>query len=429
MLANSATLRGATERLLWLDIARVLSAVMILGFHWLRPGYQLGLFGQTGFHLVMSYQWNTVGLQLFPDLFIAGFDPKLSTWLTNIIGIFGGFGWEAVSAFILFSGFSLAVSQKGKTLRPSDWLLWYRKRAERVLVPFYLVALPCLALAACAMVVLHYAHGSMASTLDAKLHSQFHTSLLGVVLSHTVLFDPFAPQWSANFFVPAWWFIPAILLAYLTYPLVRGASRIQHGLALLAVSAAITMLGYAGTNAGVLINESWYFIIVHESFNFSLGVVVANAWLGSGRPVLERIIASPVAFFGAFAVFVLGNLCDWTNPTRPIASMLFGPSLALMLVCIGKRLEGWRHAKKILNVDPYDLYLVHQPFAYPIALASKVLFHSYAVFFGWFIFVAVASMAAQVLTVAQRALRAASNRLRVRFNVPSGSALMTDKAS
>jgi hypothetical protein len=401
---------------------------MILGFHWLRAGYQLGLFGQSGFKLIMSYQWNTAGFQLFRDVFIAGVDAKLSTWLTNIIGILGGFGWEAVSAFILISGFSLAVSQGEKSLGFSDWLTWYRKRAARVLVPFYLVALPCLALAACAIVVLHYAHGSVAATLETKLHSQFHTSLLGVGLSHVFLFDPFEPQWTPNFFVPAWWFIPAILLAYVTYPFVRRASRIKHGVPLLAVSAVITMLGYVGTNAGVLTNEFWYFIIVHESFNFSLGVVTANLWLGAGRPALERAINSPGVFVGAFVVFVLGNLCDWSTETRPIASMLFGPSLALMLAFVAKRLEAWHHAKKLLSVDPYDLYLVHQPFAYPIALASKVFFHSYAVFFGWFIFVAVASVASRVLTVAQRSFHALPNRLRMRSSVPVRSTLMADDA-
>lgn len=422
----SAPARPATERLLWLDIARVLSAVMILGFHWLRAGYQLGLIGPRGFNLIIIYQGNTAGLSFFHDIFIAGFDPKLTTWLTNASGILGGFGWEAVSAFILISGFSLAASQHGKSLDFSDWLTWYRKRAQRVLIPFYIVALPCLALAAIAIVGLHYAHGPLASLLDSKLNSQFHTSLLGIALSHTLLFDPLEPQWNPNFFVPAWWFIPAILLAYVTYPFVRRASTVAHGLPLVLLSALITMAAYVGTNNGVLTDEFWYFIVLHESFNFSLGVVAANLWLGAGRPALERAISSPAFFAAAFVVFVIGNLCDWTNATRPVASMLFGPSLAFMLVAVGKRLETWRHASKLLSVDPYDLYLVHQPFAYPLALVSKLFLHGYALFFGWFVFLAVASIAARILTVVQRPIQAWVGRPRARAILAPRGSLMAD---
>jgi peptidoglycan/LPS O-acetylase OafA/YrhL len=393
---------NAKEHFLWLDIARVLCAVMILGFHWLRPGYKLGLFGPAGFNLIMSYQTNTNGTAMFKDIFIAGFAPRLDVWLTNIIAIFGGFGWEAVSALVLISGFSLAISQKNKVLSFSEWRTWYRKRAVRILVPFYLIAIPCLLAAVLALLILHSAHGHIAEVLSAKLHSQFQGPILGVILSHLFLFDPYQAQWSANFFVPAWWFIPAILLAYVTYPWVRRFSRIGHGIPLLILSAAITIVATLGSNAGILLDECWYFIILHLSFNFSLGVVIANLWLGDGRATLERGLSNPMVFLVAILAFILGNLANWTNETRPFASMLFGPSLVVIIACISKYLENWRHARKLVSVDPYDLYLVHQPFAFPIALLSKLLFHSYAVFLGWFIFVAVAVAAARILSVAQK---------------------------
>lgn len=420
-------MRAPKERLLWLDLARVLSAAMILGFHWLRSGYKLGLVGPRGFNLIMSYQWNTQGFALFHDVFIAGFDPKLTIWLTNIVGLLGGFGWEAVNAFIVFSGFSLALSQGNRSLSWREWLLWYRKRAARVLVPFYTVAIPCLVLVVLALVGLQHVHTSTATLFQAKVDDQLNGPLLGVVASHILLFDPLAQQGTASFFVPAWWFVPAIALAYLTYPLVWRASRYRHGIPLLLLSGIITIGSYIATDARVFLNEAWYFIVLNESFNFSLGVAAAGAWLGAGRPAIERALESPRALIGALALFVLGNLCNWRTETRPIASMLFGPSLAFALAFLGNRLQAWNHANKLLTVDPYDLYLVHQPFAFPIALVASKIFHGYALFFGWFIFVALASAAAHVLGDVQHALSALPTRLRSRFPIFARRTLAADE--
>jgi hypothetical protein len=398
-----------TERLTWLDLTRLLCATMILGFHWLRACFKLGLSGPSGFNLVMNYQGNTGGLRFFHDVFIAGFSPEPTTWLTNIIGLLGGVGWEAVSALVLISGFSLALSDHGRARSPADWAGWYRKRAIRILVPFYLLALPALAAAGAAIVVFHYVPGHVAAVIEAKLLSQFQTPLLGVALSHTVLFDPFARQWSANFFVPAWWFIPAILVAYLTYPLIRRASRIRHGAPLLALSALVTIAAYVLSNLGVLYYECWYFIALHECFNFSLGVVLAGAWTGGGRAAIERVLDDPRACGLALCLFIAGNVANWTDVTRPIASMIFGPSLVLLLAFLARRLAPLPNAQRLLAIDPYDLYLIHQPFAFPIALAASAIFHGYAVFFGWFGFVAIAVLASRVLSFVQRPLVAAPN--------------------
>jgi hypothetical protein len=404
-MTASAGAKPVGDRLLWLSIARVLCALMILGIHWLRASYYVGLFGSGDpVNLVMEYQGQSGGLQLFHYVLIAGTGLSLTTWLTNVIGILGGFGWEAVSALILISGFSLTIAQRGKSLDHQGWLSWYGKRAKRILVPFYLVAVPFLTLFVCAIVVLSHAHGNVATVLNAKLLSHFHTPPLGVIISHLFLFDPYAYQWNADFFAPAWWFIPAILLAYVAYPFIWTGSRFRGGIPLLAGTALLTTASYMLSNAGILVNEGWYYIVLHESFNFTLGVVIAGVWLGEGRSALEDLMSDPRAFAVAFLIFVLGNIANWTTSLRPIASMLYGPSLVLMIVFLAKRLETRRFSPALTSVDSYDLYLVHQPFAFPIALAAKVLLHGYAVFIGWFLFVAVASIAARILARVQRPL-------------------------
>jgi peptidoglycan/LPS O-acetylase OafA/YrhL len=395
--------RSRRERLAWLDIARVLCALMILGIHWLRAAYNVHLFGtHAGITLVMDYQGRSGGVALLPDMLIAGTGASLATWLTNLVGVFGEFGWEAVSALILISGFSLAVSQHGKTLDGPGWIAWYGKRAKRILVPYYTVALPLLALCAVGVVVLSNLHGHTALILKTKLLSQFDTPLLGVITSHLFLFDPWGVQWAANFFAPAWWFVPAILLAYVLYPCIRTASRFGNGFPLLLVSAAVTVAAYVLADAGVLVNETWYYIVLQELFNFSLGVVIAQAWMGSGRTMLERAIADPRVFALAVAVFAIGNIANWTPAARPIASMLYGPSLVLIVAFVGKRLEQGALGRALVRCDSYDLYLVHQPLAFPIALFSRIAFHAYGVFVGWFVFVAVAVLAAGLLSAVQR---------------------------
>jgi hypothetical protein len=123
--------------------------------------------------------------------------------------------------------------------------------------------------------------------------------------------------------------------------------------------------------------------------------------MGSGRAALERLITDPRVFIAALVIFAAGNVANWTPDLRPIASMLYGPSLVVIVAFLGKRLDENVLGRALLTTDPYDLYLVHQPFAFGTALLAKFAFHSYAVFLGWFVFVAIATGAARLLTLVQ----------------------------
>ena len=400
---TAAASQDNAGRLRWLDVTRILCALMILGIHWLRAGFRVGLFGSGDpVNLVMDYQSHSGGLRLFHYVLIAGNGTALGTWLTNLIGLLGGFGWEAVSALVLISGFSLALSQRGARPTRTEWFAWYGKRARRILVPFYIAAFFFLTLYGIAAVALPHLSGRFADAIGTKMLSQFHTPPLGVLSSHLLLIDPYNRFWSADFLAPAWWFVPAILLAYATYPIVATAMR-RSGAACLLAAGAVTVASYAAAGAGVLWNETWYYIVLQESFNFTLGIFIAALWLSPKRTLLERTLDDPRIFALAGVVFVIGNLANWSGELRPVASMLYGPSLTLMLAFIGRLLARARFAAALTSVDPYDLYLVHQPFAFPLALVAGAVLHSYAVFVGWFVFVAVSVFAAKVLTRVQHA--------------------------
>lgn len=393
------------QRIDWLDFTRFLCAFMILGIHWLRACFKTGLFGVGEKNvLVDGYQGQTIGLGMLPHVLIAGSAPTLPVWLSNLVGLLGGFGWEAVSALIIVSGFSLSLSLGTKSLDLAQWLDWLAKRAKRILVPFYLIALPFLAAYFLLLLVVPKFHGSFAHGIDKKLHELFHTPLLGVLMSHIALFDPFQRQGIASFFAPAWWFVPAILVAYASYPFLIWIAR-RNEMALFFGSAALSIATYALVERNILIDESWYYIVLQESFNFSLGILAGKAWLTtSRREAIERVLRPWYAFPVGLAMFALGNVANWSSSTRPIASIFFGPGLLLMLVAISMYAQKSALAHVARKIDSYDIYLVHQPFAFPIALAGRFLFNEYAIFVGMFAFYAIAILAAMLLGNVRRRL-------------------------
>lgn len=390
-------------RLDWLDLTRLLCAFMILGVHWLRACYELRLFGVGEAHvLIENYQGQDIGLSMLPHVFIER-PINLAAWLADVVGILGGFGWEAVSALIIVSGFSLTMSIKARRFRASQWIVWIRKRANRILVPFYLVAIPFISLFFILLVLLPRFHQTFFVAILAKLHVQFHTPILGILMSHIVLFDPYKPQGIASFFAPAWWFVPAILLAYLSYPILIGFVRKNSALSLIT-AGIVSIVSYRLADTGVLYNENWYYIVLQESFNFTLGIAFGHAWTTGGRIAFERAMQRRSMFLIGVGAFLVGNVANWSPFTRPIASMLFGPGLLLILIAIAIRLKG-RTAAVARKLDSYDLYLVHQPFAYPIALGAKLIFHSYAIFFGMFGFYFATAIAAMMLSALQSRIK------------------------
>ncbi len=404
MNANAVDASKQGRRLVWLDLVRIYCALLIVGVHWLRACYRNGLLGpQDRVNLVGDYQAHRGVVVMLHHLLVAGTSARLSTWLTNIVGLLAGFGWEAVSALILVSGFSLSVFANLDTVRGSSLLSWYEKRAKRILVPFYLVAIPFLALYLLLLEASAHVHGKFAGAIHEKLVDLFHTPVLGVVLSHSVLFDPFQREGLASFFAPAWWFVPAILLAYLLYPLLNMLTARVGSIPTLLIALSVTLCSYE-FGRGILIDECWYFIVVQECFNFTLGVVAGNLWRSGRNAEISKVLFSSWSLPLGFAMFVAGSVANWSGIFHPIASALFGPGLVIGFAYVAKRFEERRAMRAVLRVDAYDVYLVHQPFAFPIALAGKFLLHGFTVFVGGIVYVGVVIVASLGFAAAQRAV-------------------------
>jgi hypothetical protein len=384
----SKTPAGAPEsatrhRVLWLDLLRLICAIEIVGFHWLRAATKTGAFAsQLPENFILSYRQLDIGvLEAFHRLQM---DSSTMWWhrsTYNAVGLLFGFGWEAVYVFVLLSGFSLALSlgQKG---RPSSWLSWVGRRLKRVLFPFYLISIVVATLMFSAVAFSGSRSSAAFQEIHRKLTSNIGSDLVGLAWSQLVLIDPHAPFWQPFFLAPAWWFVPAILLAYALFPTYMWLLQRLGTSKFLILGAVISIVSYSASLRGWLPEFSWNFVVLNECFNFFLGIVLGRYMTTpQGRTSIEKWVRSPGLLSAALAVFIVGNICNLYRITYPVSSLLFTASLALCGAFVA-RIFTDRHGSSFPQVDPYYLYLIHQPFAFPLIVVSQRLFGSIAVLVG-----------------------------------------------
>ncbi len=356
------------DRLAWLDAMRLLTMVEILGFHWLRTCQENGSFGLT-----WSPGYEDVGRGLHQIGYLLTDQTGLSaaSFCNNLIGLVFGYGWEAVNVFVMLSGIGLALSyRRGTALRP-----WYARRYRRILVPYYLACFP-LILAAEMLRQVGSGRPGMLGHLAAKLTVKNLPDPLGIELAkHLVLIDPRQFLGIIDFFSPAWWFLPPILFAYLLFPgLVWLFDRLGAA-PVLAAAFVISLSAYELTHFGLLPEHGWYFVALHECFDFNLAI-----WVGlrlrsdGGRAHIARWLRSPTALAIGAAAFVAGNVLSWFSPTHFVASCVFAPGLAILLGWMSIHLTRlhWT-AGAARRWDTYFIYLLHQWIAFPLVLATALL--------------------------------------------------------
>ncbi|WP_218079971.1 acyltransferase family protein [Anthocerotibacter panamensis] len=380
-------MKGARSqtRLEWLDGLRFLCALEIVLFHWLRACLKAGLFSNSGAppgfrSLVWAYRnsntaWDTARYLLLDS------HSGLAALLTNTVGLLGGFGWEAVEVFILISGFSLSLSLGNWPQESGYWLKWYQRRLKRVLLPFYWVAgaflIPFLSL----RYGLSQFEVPPFDRIQAQVQALVSTDSVNLLVSHSLLINPWAQQGRASFFAPAWWFVPAIVGAYLAFPWMFWVLKHKGAAVLLGATFLVSMIAYQLLQAGWLIENAWYDILLIEPCLFALGMVLGQKFRAAQQQWTQALL-TPWALLVALLLVLLGNLLNWFTPTYPLSSLVFTPGLTILgfrLAHLLQRLALFRH---LSTVDSYHLYLIHQPFAYPVALGLGYLLGRYTTFFG-----------------------------------------------
>ncbi len=362
----------------WMSVLRLLCAIQIVGFHWLRASYKLGAFGCPGSQSPVTDYLDT-GLK-WQGLFLSLNAPcstGAAATLHALLGIGFGYGWEAVNLFILISGFVLSFTFAG-CVRSHDWGSWYKRRLRRILLPYYEIALPLLTLF---YAVLHIraSHSRMLHRIQEKLAGQVTGSMPANYFKHIFLVDPHQRQWIANFCAPAWWFIPAILVAYLCFPLyIALFQRLGH-LLFLGLALGISIVSYQLTQRGVLIENAWYFAVLNEAFSFSLGIVAGALWKDPSQKLrLEALLSRASVMVFGFVLVLGGNLLNDYHRTYSLSSAFFTTGLAIVGFRLAKFLSGIRWIRALGGVDAFRVYLIHQPFAAPLAMTLIVLNHTWA---------------------------------------------------
>ena len=357
----------------WLNVLRLLCALEIVGFHWLRATYRLGLFGCAGaLNVVADYQDTRLALHGFAPVLSQACKPHATALINEVLGVLFGYGWEAVNVFIVISGFVLALGLP--SARPSGfWRQWYSRRLTRILLPYYRIALPFITVF---ILLLHLPgkHAGLLGRFQAKLSTLFSGGILSTYLTHIFLIDPTRRHWVVAFFSPAWWFVPAILVAYLFFPAFVALIEKLGTRTFLLAAFCLTVCAYQLTATGYLVNNGWYFVVLNECFGFSLGIAAGSLWRHpESRATLQRALGGSFATLLGFALVLLGNVGNWFRAAYPFSSPIFTLGLCLIGFQLSTQLARSRRVRAVASLDAYLLYLLHQPLATPFAIVSLML--------------------------------------------------------
>ena len=373
--AHAGTLRQQS-RVLWLDVLRALCAFQIVGFHWLRAAVKTSAAGvPSGCGLILQYRQLNFGVRgamqcAAPHATDAG--PLVLA--NRSLNLLFGAGWEAVFVFVLLSGTALSLSLSVRS-RPISWPRWVGRRLKRILLPFYLVAGMLATCMLIGMAATSTSNSPLLHTLHAKILENVGPDVSGVVWSQLLLFDPHQRLGTAVFLAPAWWFVPAILLAYALFPLYMRLLRRLGQPLFLALGALISIASYTVLLRHHVQEFSWWFVVCNECFNFFLGILVGMLLRSEdGRKRAEHALGSPTLFAVSLLLLISGNVMNLYYVTYAFSSLVFTPSLCFSGAAVAYAIRNWRPVRALLQIDPFHLYLLHQPLAFPLILISEALF-------------------------------------------------------
>jgi surface polysaccharide O-acyltransferase-like enzyme len=372
------------SRIVWIDILRVLCAFQIVGFHWLRAGAKVGAFANRDpQNFILEYRQLNYGLiEALHHLDVASSASALQRVILGGLGLAFGFGWEAVFVFVLLSGTSLSLSLAGRDM-PASWVSWIGRRVKRILIPFYLISAIVAALMFVALALTRSGGSFTIQQIHQKVANNIGPDYWGIAWSQLVLLDPRARLWSPTFLAPAWWFVPAILLAYALFPIYMRLLLRVGKIRFLAIGALVSVVSYEVVLGQHLQEFNWWFVILNECFNFFLGIVL-GVYLTTvrGRENIERILQSKALVLASALLFLAGNVCNLYNFTYPISSLLFTAPLTLCGGAIARWIGRGNVGRLLLKIDSYDLYLLHQPIAFPLIVVAQLVMGQNAIIGG-----------------------------------------------
>jgi peptidoglycan/LPS O-acetylase OafA/YrhL len=261
-----------------------------------------------------------------------------------------GYGHFGVTAFIVLSGFSLALAAaKRDRLKQVDSKSFYMRRARRILPPYYFALLVSCLLATTVVSKATGTHWdvSLPVTLLGFLSHLFMMQDLFYISQINHTFWSVALEWKLYFLFP-----PLVAACYKFGPL--------------KTAAAATALGYAGV---VLLHGTPYNDFpIHFVGLFAIGIAAALL-VFSKRSGWHMLSQSPVVTWMCLASVFIVLAASWAHYLRGLFYIDVFVALITVAALMRMSLGRWSLLRKALESRPlafvgsfsYSLYLIHAP--------------------------------------------------------------------
>jgi peptidoglycan/LPS O-acetylase OafA/YrhL len=261
-----------------------------------------------------------------------------------------GYGHFGVTAFIVLSGFSLALSiAKRDRLTHIDNKSFFMRRARRILPPYYFaLLLSCLlALTVVSKVSRTHWDVSLPVTLPGFLSHLFMMQDLFYVSQINHTFWSVALEWKLYFLFPV-----LVAACYKLGPI--------------KTALAATLAGYAGVV--LLHGTSYKDFPIHFVGLFAIGIAAAIL-LFSRRSEWQALCQSPVVTWICVACVFIVLGASYTHYLRGLFILDVFVALITVTALMRTSMGRWRPLRKALESRPlafvgsfsYSLYLIHAP--------------------------------------------------------------------
>jgi len=316
-------------RLDWIDATRGFSILWVAWFH----------FFITWANGRLPWPFNPVYFSLYADECGATTIPgRIGCGAEAFFVAFSQLGSQAVSVFLLLSGFGLTYAL-GESVRPvAGWRAWYRHRLLRLFPMYWVAHIVWLV----SPFIPHY------DPVDWRFFASFAGNRV----------------WPAELFYyanPAWWFFGLILQLYLVFPLLAALLR-RLGPALFLIVAAAFTIGNRWFLLDVPLSGGAFF--GSRLWEFAAGMSLGLLLRRERERTLGWLLGMPGLAAGVL-LYAAGFLSYRPGLSFTCTDGLVGMGLFALLahLCRGLlALGGLRRPLLFLGTFSYGFYLLHEPY-------------------------------------------------------------------
>ena len=321
------------KRLVWLDVAKGLSILTVVYFHFFTTYFEHGE--------LPPENWSGIGPSLLTFLGLA--------WLKV-----SGLGFHAVGAFIILSGWVLmqSTSRRADTV-PVQWGKWYRARLLR-LYPMYWVA--------------HLVY--LVSPFVARFEEVDHRIILSLLGLRFV-------DITMNFMYlnAAWWYFSMLIQLYLIFPLLFWAARRLGPWTFLTIACAIGffaryVLLIAWPQHGLWLLGGFAICRLPE---FALGIAL-GMWHAQSTERAEKFFLRGTGLLAGLLLYPVALQLYHNGYTYIFVDLATGAVCFLVTIGISGIISHFSFPAKIFSLVgaySYGIFLTHQPYVIWLGLRIR----------------------------------------------------------